>query len=434
MTHRRSTTLAPVTFAAVLFAAFTAAPPSASAQTLSEEFSHLFTFGDCGEAMCLPVNEAVHGHHYIPAAVQGETNLLAFLSGAIAKSVGNLPATAASSGVTFTIEGGVPVQTSVSSGPIFAERAQTLGAGRLLVGANVSQMSFSSIRGVDLDGLGMTFTHQNVAGPALGDPSFENDMIHVSVDLGIDVLATNLFASYGVTDDLDVSVLVPLLHAELTGHSVATIEHFGDTSPHHFGTDANPMSQATSSADGSAFGVGDVGLRAKANLYQTDAAGVGILADVRLPTGEEENFLGSGDVSFRLLTVVSGRFGDFSPHVNTGFAVRGGDIQPNSLLLTVGFDQHLFDRATVAIDLVSDFQTSRSDLRVPEPIQFSEPFPRSVPTTPIPERDDDLIDASIGAKVDLPADFRLLGNALVPLNDGGLRPDVLWTAGLERTF
>lgn len=411
------------------------APPTpASGQTLSDEFSRLFTFGDCGEALCLPVNEAVHGHHYIPAAVQGEANLLAFLSGAIAKSVGNLPATAASSGVTFTIVDGVPVQTSVSAGPIFAERAQTLGAGRFLVGANVSDLSFTSIRGTDLDELWMTFTHQNVASPALGDPSFENDMIHVSVDLNMDVLATNLFASYGVTDDLDVSVLVPLLRAELYGQSVATIEHFGDTSPHHFGTDTNPTDQATSWADGSTFGLGDVGLRAKASLYQTEQAGVGLLADVRLPTGDEADFLGSGEPSFRLLTVVSSRFGDFSPHVNTGFAVRGGDVQPNSLLLTVGFDQHLFDRATVAVELVSDFQTGGSDLRVPEPMQFSEPFPREVPMSPIPERDDDLVDASIGGKVDLPAEFRLLANALVPLNDGGLRPEVLWTVGLERTF
>ncbi|MGH7552000.1 MAG: hypothetical protein ACREMQ_03125, partial [Longimicrobiales bacterium] len=118
-------------FASLLLLASLPAP--LFGQTLRQQFSRLFTFGDCGEPLCLTVNAAIHGNHYIPSVVQGENNLLAFLTGEIGQAVGNLPFTAASSGVAFTFEGGVPVARRVSTGPIFAERAETLGRGRLFV-------------------------------------------------------------------------------------------------------------------------------------------------------------------------------------------------------------------------------------------------------------------------------------------------------------
>ena len=46
----------------------------------------------------------------------------------------DVPVSAASGGSTFRFQGGVPVRTSTSAGPIFAERAQTLGHGRVLAG------------------------------------------------------------------------------------------------------------------------------------------------------------------------------------------------------------------------------------------------------------------------------------------------------------
>jgi len=44
--------------------------------------------------------------------------------------IGNVPIATTSGGVTFRFEGGIPVKSSLSLGPIFAERAQTLGRGR----------------------------------------------------------------------------------------------------------------------------------------------------------------------------------------------------------------------------------------------------------------------------------------------------------------
>lgn len=406
----------------------------AAGQSLSERFSRLFTFGDCGQPLCLEVNSAAHGLHYIPSVTQGEHNMLSFLTGSIATSLGNLPFTAASSGVTFRFEGGIPVATSVSGGPIFAERSQTLGRGRILAGININGISMDNVRGVPLSDLAFRFTHQNTQDPALGNPSFENDIIEVTTDLSLSLLVSSVFLSYGLLDNVDIGVQVPVVRASLEGSSQAQVVPFDRPTPHLFGTQSNPSETAAAASDGSAIGIGDIALRAKANLYQTPQFGFAALADARLATGDEANFLGSGSTSVRLLGVASGRFGSLSPHVNAGMAIRGGDSQTNSILFTVGFDHLLSPGVSIAADLVTDFAMGDSKLVLPEPVVYTAPSVRTVELTDIPDDKDNQMDASFGLKFTLPGDSRLVSNILFPLAEGGLRPKFLWTFGLERTF
>jgi len=75
--------------------------------------------------------------------------------------VSNTPVGSTSSGVTYQFVGGLPVKTATSGGPIFGERAQTLGKGRFFVGANVSAMHFERLRGVRMDDVEFNFTHQD---------------------------------------------------------------------------------------------------------------------------------------------------------------------------------------------------------------------------------------------------------------------------------
>jgi hypothetical protein len=183
------------------------------------------------------------------------------------------------------------------------------------------------------------------------------------------------------------------------------------------------------------MGIGDVAIRAKINFYQTDQVGFAALADVRLPTGDEENFLGSGETSIRALGVLSGRFGNLSPHINAGMAIHTGELSNHSLLATVGFDHLLSDRVALAVDLVSNLEMGDSKLILPEPVVYTAPAPvTTVELTDIPDQKDNLIDASFGVKFILPPDFRVVTNVLFPLSDGGLRPKLLWTLGLEKSF
>lgn len=416
----------------VLTIALLAWPVAAESQSLEDQFTQLFTFADCGQPLCLDVSNA-HGDHFNPALQEGQADLFGFLTNAISFSLSNsVPFTAASSGVTFQFEGGVPVATSVSAGPIFAERSQTLGRGRILIGANVSNISFSRFRGTPMDQLEFAFTHQNVGDPALGSPTFENDVIEVSTDLDLSLFVTSLFASYGLTDRVDVSVSVPIVRSSLSGTSVAQVDFWETPTPHPF--DESGSLQASTSVDGSATGIGDVGVRMKANLEQGETAGFALVGDVRLPTGDEGDFHGSGDVAVRVLGVYSGRFEAFSPHVNGGFAYRGGDSQTSSALVTVGFDHLMSESVTLAIEVLGDFQVGDPEFTVPTTETFDVPIQRTVDLTNIPARDDHFVNGSIGFKWVTSEDTHLLTNVQLPLSDGGLSPDFIWTLGLERTF
>jgi hypothetical protein len=413
---------------------------SASSQGLRQQLERkLFSFGDCGEPLCLPalvLTGNVHGRHFIPSAESGNAAIIAFLGTAVGSNVSNIPISATTSGVTYRFEGGAPVRTNVSAGPIFAERAQTLGRRRLLIGANASSIRFNSLRGVPLNGLEFNFTHQDVAPiGVLGDPARENEFITVRTALDVNVLATVAFATYGLTDRIDVSVAVPFVSTSLDGESLGQIVPFGDQPAHYFsGTATAPVLTATGGVNGSASGIGDVAVRAKINLSPSgDAArtGLAILGDVRLATGNEDDFLGAGSSTTRVLGILSGRYGNFSPHANGGVAIRGGEDQTNALLATVGFDQLMSSWATLAVDAISEWQMGDSKLTLPAPVTFTAPFTRTIYPSNIPDRRDDILNASVGAKLSSRKGFTVILNALLPLNRGGLRASTLWTFGLE---
>jgi hypothetical protein len=288
----------------------------ASAQGLRQKLEqNLFSFGDCGEPLCLAplvLANNVHGSHFIPSAESGNAAIISFLGSAVGSNVSNIPISATTSGVTYRFEGGAPVRTNVSAGPIFAERAQTLGRGRFLLGANASSIRFNSLRGVPLSGLEFNFTHQDTPPiGVLGDPPRENEFINVRTALDVNVLATVAFATYGVTDRIDLSVAVPFVSTSIDGESVGQIVPFGDQPAHYFaGTAAAPVLTATAGVKGSASGIGDMAIRAKLNLSSSAAdarTGFALLGDVRLATGKEDDFLGAGSTTTRILGIVSSR-------------------------------------------------------------------------------------------------------------------------------
>lgn len=422
--------------AALAALALTAGP--SSAQSLRQRIENLFRFGNCAEPLCLTTTGplAIHGTHYTAAAVQANGNLIGFLTDAIGATLGSIPISSTTSGATFRFVGGAPVSTATSAGPIFAERAQTLGRGRLLLGVNATRLRFDRIRGTDLDALEYNFAHEDVREPGLGETPSEVDYINVQQSVQLTLLSTALFATYGVTDRLDVGVAIPVVYASLDGSSTATLRSVTGTlsNAHYFGTDAARANSATASTEGSKTAIGDIAVRAKANLAQSDRFGLAILGDGRLPTGDEDNFTGTGDLAVRALGIASWRFGDFSPHLNGGYAFRAGDAQTDAVLLTAGFDQLLSPRATLAVDLISELQVGDSELVLPPAIQYVGVATTSLPATDIPDRRDDIVNLSVGAKFDL-AGLTAVVNGILPLGNGGMQArSGIFTLGLERTF
>jgi len=423
------------------------------AQGLRDKISQLFIFADGKDPLFLSgtagsdAATAVHADHFVPAAVNDNGTLIGFIGTAISQNVANLPVSATSGGSTFRFEGGVPVSTSSSPGSLFGERAQTLGRGRVFVGANVNRLHFETLRGVSLDDIQMTFTHENVTGPACdaavgasctpyGVPTHENDVIALRLALDMDMTVTSFFMSFGLLDRVDIGVVLPIVSTSLRGTSDAQIIPFGGTTAQHFfgGTADNPQLSTSRFVDGSATGIGDIAARVKVNVTRSDRTTFAVLGDVRFPTGSEDDLLGSGHVAARGLGILSARFGAFAPHANIGYLFRSGDLQNDAVLATVGFDHLMAPWATLAVDLVSELQVGESKLRLPGTVTYDLPFRRTVEPTNIPNERDDLISGSFGFKFTTRAGITLVGNTLWPLNRGGLRPNVLWTAGLEYNF
>jgi outer membrane putative beta-barrel porin/alpha-amylase len=427
----------------------------AQAQGLRGKISELFIFGPGQDPLFLagsadpnnPAGLRAHGMHFIPAASEGNFAVITFITEALGRNVANMPIGSTSGSETFRFVGGVPVKTSLSAGPIFAERPQTLGKGRVLAGVNRSGFRFATLRGVDMKNINLTFTHQNVDFPGCeatfgancatyGVPSFENDVMAFNLSIDLDVRVTSLFMTYGVSDKFDVGLVMPVVQAHFEGASRAEMRPFGGaTAAHYFsGSTTNPVLAAERRSSGSATGLGDVAVRLKANLRSTPASSFGLLVDARLPTGSEKDLLGAGNFSGRAMAIVATRFGDFSPHLNVGFLYRAGSEENDAVVGTAGFDHRLGSGITLAADLVSELQVGDSKLELPAVVHYEAPFQRSVNPTDIPDTRDDIINGSFGFKISAARNLTAVVNTLFPLNRGGLRADLIYTAGLEYSF
>ena len=427
----------------------------ARAQGLRDQISNLFIFGPGQDPLFLagtadpsnPASVIVHGKHFTPAAAAGNGTIISFITDAIGGNVADYPFSSASGGSTFRFEGGMPVRTSISPGPVFAERAPTLGRGHALIGVSYNTFHYTTLRGVDLKNLPLTFTHQNVTGPAcdsvvgssctpMGVPNLENDIMPFTLALDINVSLASFVVTYGLTDQIDIGVALPIVSTSLNGSSFAQIIPFGGPTAAHFfgGTPSNPVLSASRFVQGSASGLGDVAVRLKVNVRHTEQSSLALLADGRLPTGSEQDLLGSGSFSGRLIAVLSARNGDFSPHANLGYLLRNNTLRNDAVLATAGFDHLLAPWATLAVDVISQLQVGDSKLVVPGPVDIEKPFLRTIQTSAIPNGRDDIVNGSFGFKFTTGRGPTLITNALVPLNRGGLRPNVLWTLGMEYSF
>ncbi|HMC55258.1 MAG TPA: hypothetical protein VKH19_08820 [Gemmatimonadaceae bacterium] len=432
-----------------------AVAPAAHAQTMRDKVSELFIFGGGSNPLHLggtadpdnPANIRAHGDHFVPAAVSQNGSIITFLTVAVGQSVADVPIGATSSGETFRFEAGVPVKTSTSAGPILAERSETIGRGRAIVGVGHTRVPFTTIRGQDMGNLELIFTHQNVDFPGcdsiaggscaqMGLPLLENEVIRVRLSLHTDVSITSFYATYGLFDFLDVSFVLPLMSTHMSGTSEAQIIPFGGTSAVHFfaGTPTDPVLSANRTVEGSSFGLGDVAVRVKALVRQTDKASFALFGDARFATGDEDDLLGAGYFTARGAGALTAHYGPFSPHLNFGYLYRHTETASDAVMGIAGFDHLMAPNVTLAVDVLSRWQVGANKVLLPAPVHIDYPFQRVIDPTSIPNTRDNIVDGSFGFKFGIAKGGTAIVNALVPLNSGGLRARVVSTFGVEYGF
>jgi hypothetical protein len=395
-----------------------------------------------------PFSIVDRGGHFTAAARASNGTLIDFIENAIAKNISNTPFSSTNSAFSLAFVDGNPVLSRQPPGPIFAERGQTLGKGRVLAATSLNVFKFKQLRGVSMDRLRLNFTHVNVdfagcdslAGgdcTRYGVPAFENEFMQVDLDLDLQVSTLAFVLAYGLMDRVDIGVSVPIVFTSLRGSSRAQVIPFGGATAAHFfeGTPTDPqLISDPRFVEGSASGIGDVAARLKIGVSHSTSAQLSVAAEARFATGSKADLLGSGHFAFRAFGILSSTFEGFSPHANIGYFYRSGEGQNDAVLATLGFDQALAPWATLALDVVSRFQIGASSLELPRPAVIEEPFGRVIEATTIPDIRDDLIDGSVGFKFVTPSGVTIVLNSLWPLNRGGLRANVVFTTGLEYTF
>lgn len=388
-----------------------------------------------------------HAHHFV-----GDASLVPLeqLNSQLAIQLSTFPLASSAGGFTYQLDPalGVFTRATDSFGPIYAERADTIGKGKIALGVNFSHFSFDRIDDISLrDGkVQIVFSHQDLPPPPCClRPFFEGDVITTSTFLKIQTDITAFTVSYGVTDRLDLGAAIPVVRVKIQARTDAAIDKLatGGSSAtsgiHRFpsGEDTAVFEQS-----GSASGVGDVVVRGKYRLTSTGRMGLAAGLDARLPTGDERDLLGTGATQVKGYVIASAHFGSFSPHANAGYTWSNHDV-PDEIDYTAGFDWAWSPRLTFVVDALARTLRSSQVLReLDTPFQYNtnpNTDPVDLHTATLKQlvatqQDSTSVLGAVGFKVNPVGNLLITVNGLFSVNGRGLQAKFAPLIGLDYSF
>jgi hypothetical protein len=363
---------------------------------------------------------------------------------ALTGQIVSLPLPAPASGFTYQFDSGLGVFTRSTSsfGPILAERADTIGARRVSIGFAYQRLAFDSIENIDLQSVPAVFTHDNAE--LRGG---REDVITTVNSIDSEVSRSAAFITYGVTNDLDVSIAVPYITTDIVVTSDATVRRIGTTIPeiHFFRTvDDSIGDRRIYTAFGHASGIGDITIRMKQAIKKSPRNGIALGLDLRLPTGDENNLLGTGAPAVQPFAAWSATYGTFAPHINLGYQWNGsstlaGDIEagvsedlPDVAVYALGAVVAMHPRVTLALDVLGRYiiDSPRVHLEDFVALDGHSVYPNiAFDTGSINE-----LSSAVGLKINVAGRLLLNTNLLMRLNSGGLRDKISPLVGVEYAF
>ena len=361
-----------------------AAPPTAGAQSIAAGLSTLLT-----EQTPPPA-----GYVRDRAAAEATFGTVADL---FTIELTSIPVASSSGGFVYQFSPslGTVERASDSFGPLFTERALRNGKKQLSFGLNYQFTNFKTLQGADLTA--GTFPTNTAR--------FANTLQPFSIDtlsLEIDVTSVTGFVSYGVTDRLDVGVVAPITRLHFSGRRVNTY---------------NGVSTLQSSQSHSASGLGDLAMTARYRLTGEGGTGVALGTDLRLPTGREDDLLGTGKTAWRMLGIGSWERAPFAVDLNGGFSVGGVSRE-------VSWASALTYAATPRISVIGELMgrhfndlTRVADVYQPHPVLAGIETMRWLPTGGGLQT----VYFVTGAKVNIYGRWLLKANVLTRLTDTGLK-------------
>jgi len=342
------------------------------------------------------------------------------LAQALAESIGRgLPVAAASAGVVFSFDpaSGAFVRETSVLGQLFLERAAPLGRGRWNLSLSYQRVKTETLEGEDLGGLHDT-------SPPILDPSGAAFTIP---RFGIDLVTHEVTASatYGVTDDLEVNLTVPVLYSDF-GLDIRFV-------------DLNRGKVLVDHVRSSKLGVGDVLVRGKYRVLARDWAQAALGLVLRLPSGNQDNFQGTGTTEVAPMLYLSReasavtKWLRLQPYLNAGVNFVTEDVEGSEARSGLGLDATIAGRFSGAVAFLA-----RQPFRQVGPRGLFDVRRTNGTTAPlfgITNARPDFFDLSVGGRLSVWRDAVILfANAIVPLNSDGFRSNVIPLVGVEAAF
>ncbi len=375
----------------------------------------------------------------------------------IAAQLATIPLGSSSGGFAYTFNPSLGTFSRESStfGSAFAERALTAGRGRFNLGFNFQRATYDTLEGANLRNgdIRVYLVHQDCCSPTNTPgtppaPFFEGDIIENRLLLNLTSSIFSAFVNYGVTDRVDVGVVVPVLTVRMRAAAHATVLRLATAETPGIHSFPGGLSDETVNSSQTAQGLGDILLRTKYRFF--DAAGGGLAAgiDLRLPTGNSDQLLGTGGTQLKLSLIGSMASGPFSPHVNAGYTFSRGHeptlltVTPNipdEMSYAVGFDTAVTSRTTISLDVTGRTLRGLGRL-VPVARQFPFTTQEGVFGTAVFSEfarrpgDLNLAVGAAGVRFNPRGSFLISAELLIPVTESGLRDKVTPVIGVDYSF
>ena len=360
------------------------------------------------------------------------------INSALLVELGSFPIASSSGGFAYFFDPTtrLDVRSSQSFGPAFAERPLTSGRGKVSFGMTHQHRRYDQLEGKSLRAGEVKLRDPLVFFGENG--SVPLDVVESTFTVAIDTDTTTLFGSYGVTDKLDVAVVVPLQRVTIDARVTTALLKF------------NEIPAATAGRRQTASGIGDVAVRAKYNLLNRPEASVAAGMDVRLPTGDDENLLGTGNTRVKIYGAAASQVSRFYPHVNFGYTFRSEPDDTRfffgaEMNYTAGAEMVLSPRATLVGDVIGrslaeegrlhDESTSVDLVGINPTTGQLETEQRTYSGLQLHSGERlNLLLGTLGVKFSPASTFVISAHVLFPIRNAGLQSGFTPVVGVDYTF
>jgi hypothetical protein len=350
----------------------------------------------------------------------------------------------------------------------YGDRALTIGRKNLGFSVAYQTTDFNTLDGLDIRANDLNF-YITQGTTNLSDP-LKRDLLQQTLSIKLNRKAVSFIFDYGVTDRLDVGVVLPIVQMAIDARVLSQIHRTATAATpdvHYFETPiactvaeclGNNLASKAFYASATSRGVGDILFRVKYDVLSTATSAVAATIDARVPSGNADEFIGLGTAEVIPAIVWSMRGGRVAPRARVAYAFSSGNLSPQldvtgstapvatsipkEVQYSLGADVGLFGPVALVFDV-----TGR---RVPNLRSFStgtQVFPSRGPGN-LPSADfvapdvlvlganraANLVLGSAGLRVDLGRSVVANASVLFPTTSAGLRPSTKGVFWLDYGF